>query len=94
MPYMFVRATVEDYAAFRDVFDDAEEMRQSARSTGEAVYRSADDRSEVTVQIEFSAVEDAKVLAMSPGLRQAMQKAGVQGPPTIWFVNEPLSRLT
>ena len=23
MPYMFVRATVEDYATFRDVFDDA-----------------------------------------------------------------------
>ena len=53
MAYMFGRVTVED------AFDDAEEKRQSARSTGEAVYRSADDPSEVTVQIEFPTVEAA-----------------------------------
>ncbi len=94
MPYMFGRATVEDYATFRDAFDDAEEIRRSAGSTGEAVYQSPDDPNEVTVQIEFPTVEAAKVYALSQGLREAMQRAGVQGPPTIWFVNETLSRLT
>ena len=80
--------------SFRDAFDDAEEMRQSAGSTGEAVYRSADEPNEVTVQIEFPTVEVAKAYALSSGLREAMKRAGVQGPPTIWFVNETLSRLT
>ncbi len=88
MAYMFGRVTVEDYPTFRDAFDDAEDMRQSAGSTGNTVFQSADEPNEVTVQVEFPSVEAAKTFALSPGLRQAMQRAGVKGPPMIWFVNE------
>ena len=85
---LFGRATVEDYATFCDVFDDAEKMRHSAGSTGDTVYQSADNPNDVTVQVEFQTVETAKAYALSQGLREAMKRAGVQGPPTIWFVND------
>ncbi len=58
------------------------------QSTGDTYYQSADNPNDVTVQIEFPTVEAAKVYALSPGLREAMQRAGVQGTPTIWFVKK------
>ena len=88
MAYMFVRTGVLDYDTFRDAFDDAEDMRQSAGSTGNVVFQSADEPNEVTVQVEFPTVEAAKAFALSQELRDAMLRARVQGPPRIWFVND------
>ncbi len=85
---MFGRVTVEDYETFCDAFDDAAEMRNSAGSTDDTVYQSADNPNDVTVQVEFESIDAAKAYALSSGLREAMKRAGVQGPPTIWFVNE------
>ena len=88
MANMFVRATVEDYATFRDVFDGAEEIRRSAGSTGNAVYQSVDNPNDVTVRADFPTADAAKAFGSSEGLRDAMSRSGVQGPPTIWFVDE------
>ncbi len=88
MPYMFGRVTVEDYETFCDVFDDAKKLRHSAGSTGDTFYQSADNPNDVTVQVEFQTIDAAKAYALSQGLREAMKRAGVQGSPTIWFVNE------
>jgi len=85
---MFGRVTVEDYATFCDAYDDAAEMRNSAGSSGDTYFQSADDPNDVTVQVEFQSIDAAKAFALSSGLREAMKRAGVQGPPTIWFVNE------
>ncbi len=88
MAHMFVRGTVEDYATFRKTFDGAEEMRKSAGSTGNTVYQSVDNPNEVTIRAEFPTADAAKAFASSEGLREAMKRGGVQGSPTIWFVNE------
>ena len=88
MAHMFGRANVEDYAAFRKVFDDAEEMRQAAGALNSAVYQSVDDPNEVIIRIEFPTADAAKAFSTSQVLRDAMQKAGLQGPPRILIVNE------
>ncbi len=88
MPYMFGRVTVEDYETFCDAFEDAKKLRHAAGSTGDTFYQSADDPNDVTVQVEFQTIDAAKAYALSQGLRGAMKRAGVQGSPTIWFVNE------
>ncbi len=85
---MFGRVTVEDYETFCDAFDDAAEMRNSAGSTDETYYQSADNPNDVTVQVEFESIDAAKAYALSSGLREAIKRAGVQGSPMIWFVNE------
>ncbi len=88
MVQMFVRGSVEDYETFRKTFDDKEPMRQSAGATANAVYQSVDDPNEVTIRVEFPTVDAAKSFASSEELREAMKQAGIQAPPTIWFVNE------
>ena len=87
MAHMFGRISVGDYTAFRNIFDSHEAMRQAAGVTGKAVFRSVDNPNEVTVRLDFPTVEAAKAFAASDGPKAAMQKAGVQGPPTTWFVD-------
>ena len=88
MAHMFGRATVEDYEAFRKVFDEAEEVRRSAGVTGTTVYQSVDNPNELTIRLEFSTADAAKTYASSEVLRECMKRSGLQGAPTIWFVNE------
>ena len=88
MPYMMGRATVENYAAFRKVFNGAEEMRQAAGAVNSTVYQSVDDPNEVIINIEFPTADAAKAFSTSPKLRETMQNAGLKGPPRILIVNE------
>ncbi len=87
MPYTMARATVEDYATFRMAFDSREEMRKSAGALSSTVYQSVDDPNEVIVSVEFPTTDAAKAFQGSQELREAMQRAGVQGPPRILIVN-------
>ena len=87
MAYMMGRVAVEDYATFRKAFDGAEEMRKSAGALSSTVYQSVDDPNEVVVQVEFPTANAAKAFQGSQELREAMQRAGVQGPPRILIVN-------
>lgn len=87
MAHMFGRLSVSDYDTFRDIFDSHEDMRQAAGVAGKPVYRSVDDPNEITVRLDFPTTEGAKAFASSDGLKEAMQEAGVQGPPNMWFVD-------
>jgi hypothetical protein len=85
MATMFVRHQVTDYATWRKIYDDFEPTRKKMGVTSHAVYRSSDDPSDITAYHEFATVESAKAFASSDELKNAMQNAGVAGPPTIWF---------
>ncbi len=88
MAHLFARGSVEDYAAFRSVFDGAEEMRQAAGALNHTVYQSVDDPNEVIARVEFPTADAAKAFSTSEGLRNAMQKAGLKELPRILIVNE------
>lgn len=84
----FVRHMVTDYDTWRqhyDAFQDTEEAKPIKSGT---VFRSVDDPLDVTVVHEFDNITDAKALLESPALRAAMEAAGVQGAPLIWFTEE------
>ena len=87
MAHMFGRLSVSDYDTFRGIFDSHEDLRQAAGVTGKTVYRSVDDPNEITVRLDFPTREGAKAFGSSDGLKVAMQEAGVQGPPNMWFVD-------
>lgn len=82
---MFVRHEVEDYGAWRRVYDSIDQQRQTAGVTAQAVYRSIDDGNNVTASHDFGTAEQAHAFASSSVLREAMQRAGVDGAPEIWF---------
>jgi hypothetical protein len=85
---LFVRHTVNDYATWRNGYDAFEGLRQQMGVAGAAVYQAVDDPSDVTVWHDFATLDAAKTFASSPELREAMQTAGVQGTPQIWFTAE------
>ena len=52
-----------------------------------ASFTLADDPLDVTVTHDYADLDTAKAFAGSAELREAMQRAGVDGQPQIWFVN-------
>jgi hypothetical protein len=88
MVRLFVRHPVADYAAWRRVYDEFDAERRPMGVTGHAVYQSLDDPNDVTVWHDFATREEAEAFASSERLHDAMQRAGVQGRPTVWFVKE------
>ena len=85
MATLFVRHTVADYAAWRRIFDDFAATQNALGVTAKAVYRGADDASDITVTHDFATLEAAKAFAGSQELKAAMHDAGVTSAPTIWF---------
>jgi len=86
MVRLFVRHNVEDYEAWRKVYDDFDEGRRPMGVTGDAVFQSIDNPDDVTVWHDFDTAEAAQAFVSSDELRNAMQQAGVRGEPQIWFV--------
>jgi quinol monooxygenase YgiN len=87
---LYVRHEVTDYATWRKAYDSFGVTRKKLGVTSQAVYRSTDDANDITVTHEFASVEKAKAFAASPELKAAMEKAGVKGPPQIWFTTRAL----
>ena len=85
MVRMFVRHQVADYPAWRSVYDSIDETRASMGVTGHAVFRSTVDERDVTAWHDFESEDAAQSFASSPALHEAMERAGVQGAPQIWF---------
>jgi hypothetical protein len=88
MVRLFVRHNVADYDAWRKVYDEFDAERRPMGVTGDAVFQSIEDPNDVTVWHDFAGADEAREFVSSEALRTAMQRAGVQGEPQIWFVTQ------
>jgi hypothetical protein len=88
MVRLFIRHNVADYQAWRQGYDDFDEQRRSMGVKDDAVYQSIDNPNDVTAWHDFETAEEAKAVVGSDELKNAMQNAGVEGEPEIWFVTE------
>jgi quinol monooxygenase YgiN len=62
-------------------------IRQAAGATEEVyVMQNVDDPNDLTLVLGWSDVDKAKAFTQSPDLKEAMQKAGVTGPPEMRFL--------
>ena len=87
MVYIHIRHRVEDYARWREGYDNHAPARQAGGAVGEAhVMRNVEDPNEVTVLLAWSDLQKARAFIQSVSLKEAMQKAGVQGSPEIRFL--------
>jgi hypothetical protein len=87
MPYLLIRQKVLDYARWKLVFDADGANRQARGSRGGQVFRSADDRNEVIILLEWD-LERARQLNQSEEARANIQDAGVLSPPEFSFLEE------
>ena len=80
---LFVRHRVADYSAWRSVYDSVDDLRAQHGCTDAEVLTDPGDKQEVFAIHRFPSVEQAQAFAGSDELREAMGRAGVEGPPRI-----------
>lgn len=88
MPYILVHHKVTEYAKWKTVFDEHANMRKGGGSKGGWLFQGADDANEIVIVFEWESLDKARAFVGSDDLREAMEKAGVAGPPTIVFMEE------
>jgi hypothetical protein len=83
MAYVLTRLKIDDYDAWkRERFDlDPADRRQAAR--GYRILRSADNPSEVFVQVEFDSVDDARAFRDRLIATGVLEHVQVMTPPTV-----------
>ena len=88
MAKLIVHHKVQDYSAWRKVFDDHETSRREFGSTGAQVFQSASDTNDITSITDWPSVDAAKAFATSASLKEAMKNAGVISQPDVMFLVE------
>ena len=85
---MIVRHQVQDYSAWRPVYDSLDDVRQHYSCTGAEVMTDPGDKNDVFVIHRFPTVEAAQAFAGSGELKEAMGRAGIAGAPRIEIAAE------
>jgi len=88
MATMIVKHRVGDYGTWKKVFDEMDGARKQNGWTGYSVHRDAADPNVVVIVNRVKDLNGAKQYGASPALREAMQRAGVQGAPDIQFLDD------
>ena len=88
MASMLVQHKVKDFADWKNVYDSVADLRASNGELSDQIYREASDPNSLTIVFKWDSLANAQKYAQSPELKAAMEKAGVEGPPKIYFLNE------
>ena len=88
MAYMFVRHSVQDYEAWKSVFDSVADLRRRSGEKSYQILRQENGSKEVVALFEWDSLDNARKYATSPELKAAMERAGVTGKPEIFFLEE------
>ena len=88
MAYILVQHSVEDFEKWKTAFDGHGSFREAAGSKGGIVLQNAEDPNHITALLEWDSLDNARAFAGSEELREAMQEAGVTGPPSVSFLDK------
>jgi hypothetical protein len=88
MAKLLVHHKVQDYSAWRKIFDEDDKRRAEYGSTGVQVLKSANDPNDLTVIMDYPSVDAAKPFATSDALKEKMKNAGVVSQPEMTFLVE------
>ncbi len=88
MTKVFVQHHVTDYDRWYPVFTEHGDVRRRHGATGHSINRELADPNSVLIVNEFATLEGARAFAQDPSLPGVMARAGVDGPPQVWIVEE------
>ena len=88
MATMLVQIKVNDFQAWKKVFNASSGLRTSNGELSHQIYQDSNDPNKLTAIYKWNSLANAQKFAQSPELKAAMMEAGVQGPPSIYFLNE------
>ncbi len=94
MVNLLVKHSVKDFASWKKVFDEHATFRKEHGCKGGELYQNAENPNEVVIRFSWDSLDHARAFVGSKGLREAMDKAGVLGAPTVTVLSEaqPVSR--
>ena len=87
MVTLVVHHRVRDYDAWKSVFDEHEGVRRGHGEIEHRVYRDIHDPNRVIVHNDFPSEDAARGFMEDPSLKDAMERAGVEGEPGISFID-------
>ena len=85
MEYVLIIHEVEDYAAWKQIFDDAASMRKSAGELSYQVLKYQDNPNKIVHFSQWSSNAGAKAFFESSELVEIRKKAGVRAPEFIYL---------
>jgi heme-degrading monooxygenase HmoA len=88
MVHVLVRHKVADFTRWKEAFDAHFSKRMSAGEIGFRLFQGVDDPRDVTLLVDWDTLEHARQFMKSDELRNAMQKAGVQGTADVQFIED------
>lgn len=83
---LIVKHKVKNFAAWKMAYDGHDSARVSSGLHNYVIGRGANDSSIVLVALKADDMTKAKAFARSPSLKQAMQKGGIIGTPSVQFI--------
>ncbi|WP_340646039.1 antibiotic biosynthesis monooxygenase [Phenylobacterium sp.] len=84
-PYVLILHEVEDYAAWKVVFDDAAAIRKAAGELSFQVLRHDDDANRIVHFSRWASLEGARTFFESPALVEIRRRAGVRAPQFLYL---------
>ena len=85
-PAVVVNHPVDDYDAWRQVYDEVDDMRKSFGVVGDAINQAWGNPNQLIVYNQCEDLDRMRSMADSDELKAAMQRAGVSGPPEFHFM--------
>lgn len=92
MQHVLIIHEVEDYAAWKEIFDQAAGIRKQAGEVSYQLLRYDTDANNIVHFSEWSSLENARCFFESPTLMEIRKKAGVKAPEFIYL--EEIERAT
>ena len=83
MTTVLIKHPIEDYAKWKTAFDAFIEFRKAGGEQSFHVSRTVNDPNTLVILFEWDNAENAMAFLDSTDLKEAMQEAGVLGPPEI-----------
>ena len=91
MSFAVVHNAVRDFAEWKSVFDANESRRTAVGLTNGRVFQSDDDPNEVTILYDVADIARAKEFTGSADFKSALERAGVVGPTSFYWLDGPVS---
>jgi quinol monooxygenase YgiN len=80
MQYVLIIHEVADYAAWKQMFDDAARIRKAAGELRYQLLRFDNDKNNVVHFSQWSSLDNARRFFESPEVQEIRRKAGVKAP--------------
>ena len=78
MAFMVLNFEVDDYDAWKPMFDQDPAGRRESGATGYVVSRAVDDPNEIFIRVEFPSVEQAKAFRERLLASGALERSGMR----------------